>query len=596
MEKHVRGSSSYCCRRGAGGTWVAALALGVLLSGCGANSRRADGCGFLAGCGDLREVARKSRAQQKKQLSQQAARPEVGGTSAGGAFGTGALTPYLEFIREREERLKAAESGPRQLEQRVLWDLHLWALRQSEAGLRRRTPLEVYAELKAEREYQARQEAERQAAVEARLEEYWQWAMARWEQTSQERVRRVAPRHLLTEHPLRTQSLDALTGAVLDWAFKHTRDEALLHKSPSEVALYLLARRSSLATAIELGRSASPHLDYTPLPDKRIPPEELAVELLVGVVPVVGEATDAAGLLAGYSITGRELDADERLLCGVGALVPFVPGRALSSGGELVERAALLTGRSVAEVRVLQQVARHLSPADASQVETLVRQAARGRQLTEQEIAFLRRLAGQLEAPLRAAADTLRRGGKVPLVGSRLGEAGVRLEPGSAEHMAAAWVDYQFRHSDKYSTFRYAIDEDWRKKYELILKNKEAGGEFEQSVLKARSHEKNTAMMLPPPGSDARGFIPDAVPGSSTPGELVWGQPYRFVEVKGRKDLALSGNLEAMLGYIRQYGGYIELWVRSPKHPKGATKLTSPLERRIAELKDNGRAELRLFP
>jgi hypothetical protein len=541
-------------------------------------------------------VARKSGAQQKNQLGQQAARPEVGGTSEGGAFGTGALTPYLEFIRDREERLKAAEPGPRQLEQRVLWDLHLWALRQSEAALRRRTPLEVYAELKAEREHQQRQEAEHQAAVEARLEEYWKWAEARWAETSRERVRRVAPRHLLTEHPLRTQSLDALTGAVLDWAFTHTRDDALLRKSPSEVALYLLARRSSLATAIELGRSAPPHLDYTPLPDKRIPPEELVVELLVGAVPLVGEATDAAGLLVGYSITGRELNADERLLCGVGSLVPFVPGRALSSGGAVVERAALLTGRSVEEVRVLQRVARHLSPEDATQVEEMVRQAARGRTLSEEEIALLKRLAAQLEEPLQAAANALRSGRKVPLVGSRLGEAGVRLEPGSAEHMAAAWVDYQFRHPDKYPSFRYAIDEDWRKKYELILKNKGAGGEFEQSVLKARGQEKNTAMMMPPPGSEARGFIPDAVPGSATPGELVWGQPYRFVEVKGRKDLALGGNLEAMLEYVRRYGGHLELWVRSSKHPGGATNLTKPLRDLIADLRKGGRAEIRQFP
>jgi hypothetical protein len=550
----------------------------------------------MAGCEELRGVARSKRAQPQGQLHQQTARPEEGGLRAEGAFGTGALTPYLEFIRDREERLKAAEPGPRQLEQRVLWDLHLWALRQSEAALRRRTPLEVYAELKAQRQEQERQEAERQAAVEARLEEYWKWAEARWEQTSQERVRRVAPRHLLTEHPLRTQSLDALTGAVLDWAFTHTRDEALLRKSPSEVALYLLARRSSLATAVQLGRYAPPYLDYTPLPDKRIPPEELAVELLVGMVPVVGEATDAAGLLTGYSITGRALDDNERLLCAVGSLVPFVPGRALSSGGELAERAALLTGRSVEEVQVLQRVARHLSPADATHVEEMVRQAARGRRLTEEEIALLKRLAAQLEEPLLAAANALRSGRKVPLVGSRLGEAGVRLEPGSAEHMAAAWVDYQFRHPGKYPSFRYAIEEDWRKKYELILKNKEAGGEFEQSVLKARGQEKNTAMMMPPPGNEARGFIPDSVPGSATPGELVWGQPYRFVEVKGRKNLSLGGNLEAMLDYVRQYGGHIELWVRSSKHPGGATKLTEPLRDRIAELKNNGRAEIRHFP
>jgi len=107
----------------------------------------------------------------------------------------------------------------------------------------------------------------------------------------------------------------------------------------------------------------------------------------------------------------RELDANERLLCGVGSLVPFVPGRALSSGGELVERAALLTGRSVEEVRVLQRVARHLSPTDATQVEEMVRQAARSRRLTEEEIALLKRLAAQLKEPLQAVEAISRKRG-----------------------------------------------------------------------------------------------------------------------------------------------------------------------------------------
>ncbi len=88
--------------------------------------------------------------------------------------------------------------------------------------------------------------------------------------------------------------------------------------------------------------------------------------LLFGVLPIVGEATDAGGLLTGYSITGRELSANERMLCGLGMLVPFVPGRALSSGGEVLKRTALVTGRSLEEVRVLQRVATHLLPADAA--------------------------------------------------------------------------------------------------------------------------------------------------------------------------------------------------------------------------------------
>lgn len=415
----------------------------------------------------------------------------------------------------------------------------------------------------------------RQLAVEVRLEEYLDWAQARWAQTAHQRVRRIAPGHLLTEHPLRTHSQDALTGAVLDWAFTHTRDDDLLRKSPNEVALYLLARRSSLATALELGRYAPPHLDYTAPEDTRPPVEEVAVEMLLGVLPIVGEATDAGGLLAGYSITGRELSANERMLCGIGVLVPFVPGRALSSGAEVVERTALMTGRSLEEVRVLQRAATHLLPADAAQVEQLVRHAARGGELSEQDVLFLRRVAARLEQPLREAAETLRRGGRVPLVGSRLGQAGIRLEPGSAEHMAAAWVDYQFRHTDKYPRFRYAIDEGWRQKYERILKNKEKGTGFEQEVLKVREQQKNTALMMPPPGDSAHGFIPDAVPRNPTPGELVWGRPYHFIEAKARKDLALTGNLEAMLVYVRKYGGHLELWLRSSKHSDGPTQVGS---------------------
>lgn len=440
------------------------------------------------------------------------------------------------------------------------------------------------------------EEARRQAAVEAKLDEFYAWAVARWNEAAQERVRLVAPRHLLTEHPLRTQSLEALAKAVLDWAYDHAQDEELLRRSPTEVALYLLARRSALATAIELGKAAPPHLDYTPPEDKSPPPEELAVELLYGVLPGVGELTDAACALTGYSITGRELEANDRLLCAIGVLLPLVPGRALAGGGELVERTALATGRSLEELRVLQRVAAHLSPEEATQVEALLRRAVKGERLEEEEVAFLRRVAAGLEKPLLQAADTLRRGGKVPLVGTRAGEAGLRLEPGTAEHMAAAWVDYQFRHPEKYPRFGFAIDPEWKRKYELILKNKEAGGEFEQRVLAARALEKNRAMMMPPPGSQALGFIPDAVLRSATPGELVWGQPYFFVEAKARKELALSGNLKAMLEYVMEHGGHVELWVRSAKHPEGATQLTKPLRDLLRDLAERGRASVKSLP
>lgn len=565
----------------------------LLLAGCASGLRPREYPAFTPGPGEERVHGRKrSVLQQQREVAtpvREAAEPRNAGASA--------LQPYLEFIREKRqwlERSAGAEEEKRR-EQRVLGELHSWALRQSEASLRRNTPLEVYVELDVALKLRERAQAEHQAAVQAKLEEFFDWAERRWAQVGHERVRALDSRHLLTEHPLRTYSQDALAGAVLDWAMTHSQDRDFVRKSPSEVALYLLARRSALATALELGRYAPPHLDYTPPRDTKPSAEELTLELLAGILPGIGEALDAAGYLTGYSLTGRKLEANERLLSGVAVLVPFVPGRGLA-GMELAERAALMTGRSVSEVRVLQRVASHLSPADTSRVEALLKQVARGGELSEEEGRFLQRLALKLEKPLSEAAEVLRRGGKVPLVGSRLGEAGLRLEPGTAEHMAAAWVDYQFRHPNKYPRFSYAIDDTWRKQYETILKNKEVGGDFEQKVLKARGQEKNRALLMPPPGSTAQGFIPDAVPRSPTPGELVWGQPYHFVEAKARKNLTLGGNLEAMLRYVQKYGGHVELWVRSAKHPEGPSRWTAPLERLITELAQSGRASLNRYP
>jgi hypothetical protein len=104
------------------------------------------------------------------------------------------------------------------------------------------------------------------------------------------------------------------------------------------------------------------------------------------------------------------------------------------------------------------------------------------------------------------------------------------------------------------------------------------------------------SLLMPPPGSKAQGFIPDAVPGNPNPGELVWGQPYRFVEAKARAELALTGNLKAMLEYIVEHGGHIELWVRSARHSAGPTRLTRPLQEKLADLERSGSARVRYHP
>ncbi|MBN1208338.1 MAG: hypothetical protein JXB05_25990 [Myxococcaceae bacterium] len=502
----------------------------------------------------------------------------------------------MAFIRGKERELRQAgvPEQERRTGQRALREMYVSLRERSEAELRRQAPEEEYLRRKAEKAQEERREAARWEAVERKLEEYDEWAR-QVRSASGERYRRVGREYLLTESLLREKSLEVLAGAVLDWAWTHTSDPDFLRRSPSEVALYLLAKRSALAQVVRLGQEARPHLDYTPLEDgEEAPPEELALELMVGLVPGVGELADAKAAATGYSFTGRRLSEEEKKLALLCVMLPFLSSRLLNSGEELLERVALLSGRSLEEARVLQRVAQHLAPQEVKEVERVLQAAAREGRLSEENLRLLERIAQRLEKPLAEAASSLRQGGKVSLVGARTNAAGARLVPGSAEHMSQAWVDYQFRHPEKYGRFTYAPQAQWQRQYRSILENKGAGSEFEQAVLKARGSEKNTVMMMPPPGSEAQGFIADSVAGN--PGELVWGKPYRFVEVKGREKMALTGNLEAMLEYVGTHGGYIEVWLRSAEHAKGQTQLTKPLLRKMKELIERGMADVKYFP
>ncbi|WP_224240571.1 hypothetical protein [Hyalangium gracile] len=502
---------------------------------------------------------------------------------------------HWAFLLNKEQELKQSglREEARRREHLVLAEMTVWLHAQDAETLARTSPEEMYQRLKAARQQRERQEQARAIAVEARLDEFLDWAERRWARSAV-RFRSVGREYLMTENPLRQQTEDALTAAVLDWAFTHTQDPDFLSRSPNEVAVYVLAKNSVLATAIELGQQAPPHLDYTPQPDETEgTPEELAVELLVGLTPVVGEAADLHSLLTGLSITGRPLRKEEQLLAAVGVLLPFVSGRMLA-GAEMVERAALLTGRGLEEVRVLQRVASHVSPEEAREVDRMLRAASKGERIGATDVELLKRIARKLERPLSEASETLRRGGRVPFLGVRKGADGVRLVPGEPAHLAQCWVDYQFRHPSRYPRFTYAPDEAWKRLYESILRNKEAGTAFEQSVLKLGGHEKNVAMMMPPPSTQVQGFIPDAVRGK--PSELVWGRPYQFVEVKARAKLDLGGNLKAMLDYVDAFGGHVELWIRSVKHPEGLTRLSQPLLRRLKQLEREGKATIKHHP
>ncbi|RKH06403.1 hypothetical protein D7V97_22675 [Corallococcus sp. CA053C] len=505
------------------------------------------------------------------------------------------LGRYLAFITEQRAALKkpGVTEAERQSGHAALNDLLIWSSSRTEGQLAADVPLEVYLRLKAEHALRLREDGVRSARVEVKLEEFHRWADARRQALADAHFRRLGHDGLLTESALYEATQRALVDAVLDWAYAHTRDPDFPRKSPSEVGLYLLARNSLLASAVEAGRNAPPTWDPTPEPPP-IPPEEMVLELAVGLLPIAGEVADVKGVVLGQSLLGYPLSGGERLLCAVSVALPVVSGRLLTEGAQGVERVALLTGRSLREVQVLQRVAQHLSPQEAQQIRQVLRAAGRGEAVSAEDVAKLQALAKRLEGPLAEAGRVLSQGKRVALVGSRVTGEGARLVPGSAEHLAQAWVDYQFRHPGKYRHFQYAVDPEWERLYQTVIKNKEAGGEFEKAVLKSKGQQKNTALMLPPPGSKAEGFVPDAVRGN--PEELVWGQPYHFVEAKGRAEMALTGNLKAMIDYVEEYGGYVEVYFRSAKHPAGPTHVTRPLEDALRELTQDGRALSDVYP
>ncbi|MFL5355771.1 hypothetical protein, partial [Archangium sp.] len=382
--------------------------------------------------------------------------------------------PYEAFLRHQGEALQAPglSEAERREGQAALKKLEGEVLLQPEEVLEKApSPLARYVALLREE----RQREERWRAVQRKLAEYEAWGR-RLLDTYAPPPRRLAPGYSLSESPLREQSLRALGNATLAWAYTHTEDPDFLRRTPEEVALYLLASRSALASAVQLGRLAPVQLDYNEAFDpEAYPAEDLVLELLVGLTPGAGEVTDARAAVTGYSLTGHVLTRNERVLCALGVLLPFVSGAVLMKAGEDAERLALLTGRGLDEVAVLSRVASHLTPGDAKEVERLLAAASRGHTFTEEELRFLERVARGLEAPLREAAGALRAGQKVPLLGVRALPDGSRLLPGTRAHKAQRWVDYQFRHPEKYRRFSFQPDADWERMYETILKNRPAG-------------------------------------------------------------------------------------------------------------------------
>jgi hypothetical protein len=152
--------------------------------------------------------------------------------------------------------------------ERALLEMLAWLHGKTEEQLAREEPEEVYLRFKVERAQREREAEARDRAVEEKLEEYWRWARARSQWLADRHFRKAGRQWLVTESAVFEEAQDALSSAVLGWAYGHTQDPDFLRKSPPEVAVYLLVATGagtlvSLSSIMSI-RYVSTHIQLPP--------------------------------------------------------------------------------------------------------------------------------------------------------------------------------------------------------------------------------------------------------------------------------------------------------------------------------------------
>lgn len=509
------------------------------------------------------------------------------------------IDDHLEFIDQKQREIAGLEGEEKRtaraaLDRYMAWlDSHV----DDDAALEATSPYEVYgrshralqvssiyrrSEALVAREAELRAtDPERWAKVEAKLDEYWQVAYEIWAEAH--RPPRSNGPWLVIESETRRDALVAYGNAVLDTAYANAGRDDFLDSDPRQVARNVAANYPGMKEILAIAQDAPPSYEYLPVEQARQSLGEMAFETLVGLIPVAGDMADAYQATTGRSLTGYPLSGGDRVLAGVAVLVPFVSSSTFRTAEEaeaFAVRAASVTGRNADEFRALVRLGQRISPEDQAILMRAFEDIQARRAITPAMRRDLEGVYGRLRGPLeQVKAPQLARVRNDPYTGQP-------LVAGTPQHMTQRWFEYQHLHSDKYPRFTSEIDPRWKKQYETILANRPAGGAFEDAALKSRGLEKNNELFMDPSGKG--GFIPDAIVGHSGP--IEWGQPYHFVEVKGWGKLSDTGNLAKMLTYVENYGGHIDIVIRSD------TRLSGRLAQRIEELRQEGKATVTREP
>jgi len=273
----------------------------------------------------------------------------------------------------------------------------------------------TWPELPTEREaseWERKLDEFRKEAISKKQDEYLEWAKRHREAASVE-FRAPTPAYLLTEHPYKRIGMNALADAVQSWAFNNTDDPEFLFLTPSELADRLLKEDPGLQNIVALGKAARPSVEYFPEMDRtRSTLGELATETVVGLLPIIGEVADVSDAVTGVSITGHTLSTGDRVLAGIAALIPFVPGSALRSAKnlpELISSLAVATRRSTDEIEAIFRIADHLDASDVKELDRIMTLVGEGRRLTASDLDILDGVARRLKEPLEEVASAARK-------------------------------------------------------------------------------------------------------------------------------------------------------------------------------------------
>jgi hypothetical protein len=271
---------------------------------------------------------------------------------------------------------------------------------------------------------------------------------------------------------------------------------------------------------------------------------------------------------------GPAAEAAAEAAVGKGPRPLYEPGATAEQVAAFIEATAKRLGRSPAEVGRFLRLANQMG----GDAETLARAIAdsmnNGKPVSRELRAQLDEMLNRLRNPKKAVDRDLGAEANKQYVDPITGKP---LEPGTPEHRAQRWAEYQQREGLTPEEAA-AAKAKWDAQYDVAIENQKVGGKAENAALtKADAPKNNTPLVDPAHPSEA--FIPDGI--KNKPAKLEYGKPYDFVEVKYWDYLSQTGNVIKMIEYIQKFGGSLELWLRGGDE---ATELSEPLRKTINDL------------